>query len=95
MNEVLTAEELLKLKAEVGAAPPGFSFEIEPVVTTSQGLPHNSAFQNVLLLISFTSFYNFPSISCKTILLKEYHVCLKFLGIYLNFGIFLQQMKLR
>lgn len=38
--EVLMAEELLKLKAEVGAAPPGFSFESEPAVTPPpQGLP--------------------------------------------------------
>ena len=30
LDEVLSSEELLKLKAEAGAAPPGFSVDNEP-----------------------------------------------------------------
>jgi hypothetical protein len=37
LEDVLMAEELLKLKAEVGAAPPGFTVESEPAIDAPPG----------------------------------------------------------
>lgn len=37
LEEVLTGEELLKLKAEAGAAPPGFTADSDPVIVPTPG----------------------------------------------------------
>ena len=56
-------EELLKLKAEAGAAPPGFSVESEPVVTAPSGwcIQHTKQNLNTLIPTSWTGIVLFSN----------------------------------
>lgn len=56
LDEVLVAEELLKLKAEAGAAPPGFTLESDPVITPPPGFFNHSQKLHALQRSHFGNF---------------------------------------